>query len=75
MVDNGVGIDAESLRNVFDPFFTTKDYGTGLGLALSEAIISAHGGTIRIESAPGEGSKVIITLPLRQDKANPEEAQ
>ena len=74
-LDTGVGIDAETLRNVFDPFFTTKDYGTGLGLALSEAIISAHGGSIRIESTPGEGSKVIITLPLRQDKANSEEAQ
>lgn len=62
--DNGVGISDEQLKNVFDPFFSTKETGTGLGLPLSLGIIKAHGGDLRITSRPGQGTTVIIELPL-----------
>lgn len=61
--DNGPGIDPDHLNKLFDPFFTTKEMGTGLGLAISYGIIKAHRGNIEIESKPGEGTHVIITLP------------
>ena len=62
--DNGTGISREDLANVLDPFFTTKDDGTGLGLPLSLGIVEAHGGGLSIESQPGKGTKVTITLGL-----------
>ena len=66
ITDNGFGIAAEDLSQVFDPFFTTKDpgKGTGLGLSVSHRIVEDLGGSIRILSTPGEGTTVIIELPL-----------
>jgi len=64
VVDKGVGIGPEDLPNVFDPFFTTKEEGTGLGLPLSLGIVEAHGGSLEIESRPGEGTRATIRLPL-----------
>ncbi len=63
--DNGGGISAEDLRNVFDPRFTIKGkrIGIGLGLPLSYKIVEKHGGSIIVNSTPGEGSEFIITLP------------
>lgn len=63
--DTGVGIAPEHLDKIFDPFFTSKDVGqgTGLGLAVSYGIIERHGGTITVESTPGEGTTFTITLP------------
>lgn len=63
--DTGVGIPKTLMDRVFDPFFTTKDVGrgTGLGLYLTHHIVEQHGGTIRVESAPGQGTAVIIALP------------
>jgi signal transduction histidine kinase len=61
--DRGDGIAPEDLPRVFDPFFTTRDSGTGLGLSISHAIITDHGGTIDIDSMPGEGTNVTIRLP------------
>ena len=54
------------LNKIFQPFFTTKPtgQGTGLGLSLSYDIIKAHGGAIKVESKGGEGSELIIQLPL-----------
>jgi signal transduction histidine kinase len=64
-IDTGRGMPAEVRRRVFEPFFTTKPEGhaTGLGLSVSYGIIEAHGGTIVLESAPGEGTQVTIRLP------------
>jgi signal transduction histidine kinase len=61
--DTGSGIAAEDLPKVFDLYFTTKAEGTGVGLAVSQQIVSAHGGTIEVESAPGRGTTMTIRLP------------
>jgi signal transduction histidine kinase len=61
--DTGSGIPEENLEKIFTPFFTTKSKGTGLGLALSQQIIAAHGGRIDVQSNPGEGTAFTITLP------------
>ncbi len=66
--DSGCGIPADRLPLVFEPFFTTKGQGTGLGLAISYNIVSDHNGTIDIESNPGEGTTVLISLPLTRPK-------
>jgi len=64
--DNGCGIRPEYLPRIFDPFFTTKKPGQGVGLGLSVCwgIIRKHGGFIDVESAPGEGSRLRIILPM-----------
>ena len=66
--DNGNGIPPEVIDKIFNPFFTTKptDQGTGLGLALSNDIVREHGGTIRVESEPGEFTEMVVELPLTQ---------
>ena len=64
--DNGSGIPPDVVEKIFNPFFTTKptDQGTGLGLALSSDIVRQHGGTIRVESEPGQFTEMVIELPL-----------
>jgi signal transduction histidine kinase len=64
VVDTGVGIKKESLARIFDRYFTTKETGTGLGLSVVERIISAHGGTLRVESTEGKGTTFTVYLPL-----------
>ena len=68
--DNGTGIQGEYLSKVFDPFFTTKapGKGVGLGLAITYRIIKEHGGEIRIDSTPGDGTTVKISLSLNINK-------
>ena len=65
VIDNGDGIPADVLPKVFDPFFTTKAVGRGTGLGLSQVYGFAHqsGGTVRIESEVGKGTRVTICLP------------
>ena len=67
--DTGVGMEPEVRSQIFVPFFTTKDVGqgTGLGLSVVHGIVSAHGGTIMVESAPRRGSRFEIRLPLAED--------
>lgn len=66
--DTGEGIPADILPHVFEPFFTTKrGKGTGLGLSITHAYVRSHGGDIRIDSLPGRGTNVRITLPIRQE--------
>ena len=61
--DRGEGIPAADLPHVFEAYYTTKRTGTGLGLAIARKVIEALGGTIRIESRPGEGTRIEIDLP------------
>ena len=64
--DTGSGIPEEIRSRIFEPFFTTKEVGkgTGLGLSISYDIIQKHGGSISVESAPGEGTTFTIRLPI-----------
>ena len=62
--DNGVGMNDYVLSKISEPFYTTKPNGTGLGVLLSNEIISAHNGSIDYESEEGVGTIVVITLPL-----------
>ncbi len=61
--DTGPGIPAEQLGHIFEPYRTSKEKGTGLGLMVSKRIVNDHGGTISVESAPGEGTSFTIRLP------------
>jgi CheY-like chemotaxis protein len=61
--DTGCGMSQEQQAAIFDPFFTTKSSGRGLGLSAVQGIIRRHGGAIRVESAPGAGSRFEILLP------------
>ena len=67
VVDNGVGISAEDLARLFEPFFTKKTRGTGLGLANVKRILEEHGGNVEIESTLGEGTEVLLWLPLSSE--------
>jgi signal transduction histidine kinase len=61
--DTGRGMPAETLRRIGTPFFTTRDDGTGLGVVLARSVILQHGGSLRYESEPGEGTSVRVSLP------------
>jgi nitrogen fixation/metabolism regulation signal transduction histidine kinase len=63
--DNGEGIPGDKLDQAFVPFFTTREQGSGIGLSLCRQIIQSHGGSIRMESAPGKGTRVVIHLNLQ----------
>jgi signal transduction histidine kinase/FixJ family two-component response regulator/putative methionine-R-sulfoxide reductase with GAF domain len=63
VADTGCGIKKEHLSRVFDRYFTTKETGTGLGLAVVERVISAHNGTLHLESTEGKGTTVSIYFP------------
>jgi PAS domain S-box-containing protein len=71
--DSGPGVPPELRGAVFRPFFTTKspEEGTGLGLALCHDIVAAHGGSIRVESAPGGGALFVVELPLERPENAP----
>lgn len=62
--DTGKGIPADELEKIFVPFYTTKTQGTGLGLPICRKLVSQNGGTITVESRPGEGTTFIIDLPV-----------
>jgi two-component system, NtrC family, sensor kinase len=64
VADNGTGIPAEQLKRIHEPFYTTKDEGSGLGLAICRSIVWENDGEMRVESAPGRGTTVTVTLPV-----------
>jgi two-component system NtrC family sensor kinase len=69
--DTGSGIPSEHLARIYDPFFTTKAIGrgTGLGLSITYGIVREHQGTIRCDSAIGQGTRFTLMLPLEQARA------
>lgn len=64
VADTGEGMDTEVSRRVFEPFFSRSDSGgTGLGMVVVKSIVDAHGGSLAIESEPGEGTSVTVRIP------------
>jgi two-component system NtrC family sensor kinase len=64
--DTGKGIAEEHLPHIFEPFFSTKDArGTGLGLWVSQGIVQAHGGSIKVRSREGRGTTFSVALPIK----------
>ncbi|TAN70389.1 MAG: PAS domain-containing protein [Methylobacter sp.] len=61
--DNGPGIDQALWQRIFEPFFTTKTNGTGLGLAVVDSVVKAHGGHVHVDSALGQGTVFSLILP------------
>jgi len=78
--DHGIGMSEEALKRAMQPFeqadsSTTRAYGgTGLGLPIANGLVQAHGGTLKVESREGQGTKVSIQLPLRPTRRRPEPA-
>jgi len=67
--DQGIGIAPEDREKIFQPYFTTKEAGIGLGLAITERIIKEHGGDIKVESQPGEGTTFTVILPAAEQES------
>ena len=65
--DDGPGLSEQERAQLFVPGFTTKTHGTGLGLTIVERIISDHGGTIEVDTAPGRGTSFVIQLPAKPE--------
>jgi two-component system, NtrC family, nitrogen regulation sensor histidine kinase NtrY len=60
--DSGKGLTEEECERLFTPYYTTKQHGTGLGLAIVQSVVSDHKGTIKVESAPGQGTTFRMEL-------------
>jgi signal transduction histidine kinase len=67
--DTGRGIEPDHLPRIFDLYFTTKADGTGVGLAVTQQIVTAHGGTIEVDSRPGAGTTMTVRLPAGGEEA------
>jgi two-component system sensor histidine kinase HydH len=67
--DTGAGIAPDELPRIFDLYYTTKPDGTGVGLAVTQQIVTAHGGTIEVDSRPGAGTAMTVHLPWGEDEA------
>jgi signal transduction histidine kinase len=61
--DNGAGMTPEQRRRIFEPFFTTKPTGTGLGTAIAQRLVEAHGGTLEVADDTTDGSELVVTIP------------
>ncbi len=67
VTDHGPGIDEAARRTLFEPFFTTKPGGTGLGLYITHDIVKRHGGSLTVQSTPGQGATFRVELPLETE--------
>jgi two-component system sensor histidine kinase HydH len=65
VADRGIGIAPEDMAHIFDPYFTTRRAGTGLGLPIAKNIVEGLGGTIGVNSRIGDGTEIVIDLPVR----------
>ncbi len=63
VADSGCGMSEEEQGRAFDDFYTSKEQGTGLGLSIVRRLVTDLGGSIRVESAPGKGSRITVELP------------
>lgn len=70
VADNGCGMDQETVKQLFEPYYTTKSGGNNLGLGLYYCwnVMSAHGGSIRVTSQPGQGSTFSLLFPVKRKK-------
>jgi two-component system sensor histidine kinase HydH len=69
ITDTGRGIAEEEVKKIFEPFYTTKAQGLGLGMPYAKKIIDQHGGTMSLNSRPGEGATISVTLPTAPKEA------
>ncbi|MBL0714007.1 MAG: response regulator [Desulfosarcina sp.] len=75
IVDNGVGMDADTRENLFNLFFSSKaEKGTGLGLQIAKTTVQQHGGSIQGTSEPGQGARFLIRLPRRPNQDSEDRA-
>ena len=68
--DTGVGLEPDVLARIFEPYFSTRITGTGLGMAIAKRNVELNGGTIAVDSQPGRGTAVTMTLPLTDGGAH-----
>ena len=73
--DTGCGMDAETQANIFDPFFSTKADGRGLGLAAVMGIVRAHGWSLQVDSALGEGTTFVLLATTAQGTTSAAQAE
>ena len=73
--DNGPGIPTDIKQKIFEPFFTTKPQGTGLGLAVVQAVVHAHNGTLWVDSTTTNGTTVGIRLPVYRNSPDSDESE
>ena len=66
--DSGPGIPEEIRDRVLRPFFSTKPNGMGLGLSIVQRIVSEHDGTVQLDSRIGEGTRVVVRLPVPKEQ-------
>ena len=74
IADTGKGMTIEEQHQIFKPFFSTKAGGTGLGLPLTQQIVTEHGGSITCETAPNRGTTFVIELPLPEDPTHAQQS-
>jgi len=70
VADTGRGIEPEDLSRIFNLYFTTRPDGTGVGLAVTQQIVTAHAGTIEVDSRPGRGTRILVRLPPSLPEVN-----
>jgi two-component system, NtrC family, sensor histidine kinase HydH len=70
VIDTGPGLDPADIPQIFGVYYSTKSGGSGLGLPTTRRIVREHGGTIRVDSEPGKGTRFTIALPLKTNESN-----